>query len=321
MINVPGSVLVAGSANIDMVVRAARIPLPGETVLGGDLAINPGGKGANQAVACARAGGAATAMLLALGDDVFAPVVKRSLTDAGVALHLVPSDRPTGTALITVSDDAENAITVASGANATLAPEHLPSLDGVAVLMLQLETPIETIAAYAAAAHRAGTTVILNAAPARRLPESLLRDVDILIVNESELAAIAGDGGSIAEQLRRTGASAAIVTLGERGSCAWTGSAFVMQPSFPVAAIDTTAAGDTFCGAFAAALSHGEAMLPAMRFASAAAALSATRHGAQPSIPMRDEVHAMLLPTPANDDAARVALGAYIGLPAPAEHA
>lgn len=307
-----GRVLVAGSANVDFVVRAAHIPAPGETVLGGDLSIVPGGKGANQAVAAARAGGADTAMLVALGDDPSAAVLEESLRSAGVRLHLIRGVRPTGAALITVSDGAENAITVAQGANGELAPEHLPPLDGVSWLLLQLETPLAAVTAYARAARAAGVRVMLNAAPAQAIPAELLALLDVLVINEEELAAIAGKQGSIAERLARTGAAATVVTLGERGCCAAGGDgALMVQAAFSVAAIDTTAAGDTFCGVLAAALAEGADLSAALRRAAAAAALSATRGGAQTSIPTATEVTAFLADAVEAD--ART-LAAYCGI-------
>lgn len=306
-----GQVLVAGSANADMVVRAARIPAPGETVLGGDLAVVPGGKGANQAVAAARAGGASVSMLLALGQDEAGDVLEQSLTEAGVRLHVVRSTRPTGAALITVSDAAENAITVAPGANATLAPEHLPDLSGVEWLALQLETPIDTVTAYAQAARAAGARVMLNVAPARAVPPALLAATDVLVANEDELALIAGRDGSIIDRLASLGAAIAIVTLGARGCCAWHSAGVVLQPAFRVEAVDTTAAGDTFCGALVAAFARGDALPLALRTASAAAALTTTRPGAQSSIPDRAAVDA-LLATASDGDVA--ALARYCGL-------
>ncbi|MEO6581509.1 MAG: ribokinase [Sphingomicrobium sp.] len=291
-----GQVLVAGSANADFVVRAPHIPAPGETVLGDDLAIVPGGKGANQAVAAARAGGAATAMLLALGDDPTAGLLERSLADAGVKLHVVRSERPTGAALITVSYDAENAITVAPGANASLAPADLPDLAGVDGLVLQLETPLHTVIAYARAARAAGVRVILNAAPARPLPADLLASIDVLVVNEDELAAIAERDGSIIDRLDRfrLDVPCVVVTLGGRGACALCDGQLHLQPPFEVTPVDTTAAGDTFCGVFAASLCDGAALPEALRTACAAAALATTRAGAQSSIPSRAEVEAMI---------------------------
>lgn len=292
-------ILVAGSANLDFVVRAERIPAPGETVLGRGFQTFPGGKGANQAVACARAGGAATQMLLALGDDAFAAPIEASLRDAGVRLQVVRViGEPTGTAFVCLSDNAENAITVAPGANALLRPADLPSLAGVSHLLLQLETPIETVTAHARSARAAGVTVVLNAAPARALPPALLDALDVLIVNEGELAAIVGMAvdthRDLDAALARIDVPCVIVTLGAQGCRARSAGAVVEQPAFAVQAIDTTAAGDTFCGALVAALSQGAALPQALRQASAAAALACTRVGAQASIPTRDEVGAFL---------------------------
>ena len=294
------TILVAGSANLDFVVRAARIPAPGETVLGREFRTFPGGKGANQAIACARAGGAATQMLLALGDDAYALPIVDSLRGAGVRLELVRAiGEPTGTAFICLSDDAENAITVAPGANASLRPADLPPLADVSHLLLQLETPIETVTAFAQAARAAGVAAVLNAAPAQALPEALLAALDMLIVNEGELAAITGIAGDIGAALARIDVPNVIVTLGARGCCARSGGEFVRVPAFAVQALDTTAAGDTFCGALVAALSQGMALPQALRFASAAAAIACTRLGAQASIPSRDEVDAFLRARPA----------------------
>jgi ribokinase len=298
-----GQVLVAGSANADFVVRAPHIPAPGETVLGGDLAIVPGGKGANQAVAAARAGGAATAMLLALGDDPAGSLLERSLTDAGVTLHVVRSERPTGAALITVSDRAENAITVSPGANTSLSPADLPDLAGVDGLVLQLETPLATVIAYACAARAAGVRVILNAAPARPLPADLLASIDVLVVNEDELAVIAGREGSIIQSLSRLDVPCVVATLGERGACAMCEGQLHLQTSFEVTPVDTTAAGDTFCGVFAASICDGAGLPEALRTACAAAALATTRMGAQSSIPTRTEVQAFVNESRTNQEA------------------
>lgn len=287
-------VLVAGSANLDFVVRAAHVPAPGETVLGRDFATFPGGKGANQAVACAKAGGAGTRMLLALGGDAFAKPLEQSLREADVELHIVRSVQPTGAAFICVADNAENAITVAPGANAALAPEHLPPLEGVGWLLLQLETPLATVLAYATQARAAGVRVALNAAPAQALPAALLDALDLLIVNEGELEAIAGGGDGIDARLSRLRVPSVVVTLGSRGCVAKHDGRLLEQPAFPVEAVDTTAAGDTFCGTLVAALNRSAPMRDALREASAAAALACTRLGAQASIPARDEVEAFL---------------------------
>ena len=307
-------VLVAGSANLDFVVRAPHIPAPGETVLGRDFKTFPGGKGANQAVACARAGSATTHMLLGLGDDAHAPTLEASLRSAGVLLHIVrASDRPTGTAFICVSDDAENAITVAPGANQALRPAHWPSLAGVSHLLLQLETPLDSVTAYARAAHAQGSKVILNAAPAQPLPAELIDLLDVLIVNQGELAVLAGGQGSIAQQIQRLSVPCVIVTLGEHGCMAFSDGVPRFQTTFTVAAVDTTGAGDTFCGAFTAALSHQSSLSDALRFASAAAALACTKMGAQTSIPQRREVDAFLAQQPPVDSNRQSVLRALCG--------
>ena len=289
------TLLVAGSANLDFVVRVPHIPAPGETVLGDGLQTFPGGKGANQAMACARAGGAATQMLLALGADAHAVPIEASLRDAGVALYIVrAAGAATGTAFIGLAQNGENAIIVASGANATLAAADLPPLAGISHLLLQLETPLAVVAAYAQRARAAGTTVVLNAAPAQPLPAALLHDVDVLIVNEGELATITGRTGRVTDLLADIKVPTCIVTLGARGCCARSRGEVLHQPAFAVEVVDTTAAGDTFCGALVAALSLGEPLPAALRRASAAAALACTRMGAQTSIPHRAEVDALL---------------------------
>jgi len=308
-------ILVAGSANLDFVVRAPHIPAPGETVLGRGFATHPGGKGANQAVAAARAGGATTQMLLALGDDPYALPLKASLTGAGVFLHVVRcAEHATGTAFICVSDDAENAITVAPGANNVLAAEHLPAMTGFSHLLMQLETPLATVTAYARAARAAGTKVVLNAAPAQSLPPDLLDLIDILIVNEGELAKIAGHTGSVADNLQRLKVPLVVVTLGARGCCTLVGNQYLVQPAFDVQPRDTTGAGDTFCGVLVAALDQGAAIDKAMRQASAASALACTQAGAQSAIPARNAVNELLDQQP-DDPAARTALRTFCGLP------
>ncbi|MDP2370468.1 ribokinase [Rhodoferax sp.] len=308
-------ILVAGSANLDFVVRASHIPAPGETVLGHDFQTFPGGKGANQAVACARAGGAETHMLLALGSDPFATPVEASLRDAGVHLHTVRApDQPTGTAFICVSDLAENAITVAPGANNALCAEHLPALTGFSHLLLQLETPLETVTAYAQAARAQGVTVVLNAAPARALPADLLALVDVLVVNEGELDTLSPQPGTLAQKLERLAVPCGVVTLGARGCCARQGGRWWLQAGFAVNALDTTAAGDTFCGALTAALRRQETLAVSLRQASAAGALACTRLGAQTSIPTQAEVSAFLRTQPDASEHSLAALQQYCGM-------
>nr|WP_315426865.1 ribokinase [uncultured Albidiferax sp.] len=308
-------IFVAGSANLDFVVRASHIPAPGETVLGRAFQTFPGGKGANQAIACARAGGAPTHMLLALGDDAFAQPLEASLADAGVVSHVVRTpDTPTGTAFICVSDDAENAITVAPGANLALQAKHLPPLAGFSHLLLQLETPLDSVTAYAQAAQAQGVQVVLNAAPAQLLPPALLATVDVLVVNEGELASVAQHQGSVAECLERLAVPCVVVTLGHRGCCARLNGQILLQAAFPVMPVDTTAAGDSFCGALTAALAQGHSLALAMQYGSAAGALACTRPGAQSSIPTHAEVQALVHSgTPQGADAE---LRAFCGFPA-----
>ena len=306
------TVLVAGSANLDFVVRAAHVPAPGETVLGHGFSTFPGGKGANQAVACARAGGATTRMLLALGEDDFAMPIEASLRDAGVDLSIVRDPAlPTGTAFICLADSAENAITVAPGANLALGEEHLPALDGVDWLLLQLETPLPTVTAYARRARLAGLKVALNAAPAQALPDALLALLDVLIVNEGELDVVAGHPPDLATGVARVPVPCVIVTLGARGCLARVNDTVLLQPGFRIDPIDTTAAGDTFCGALVAALADHEPMADALLAATAASALACTRLGAQSSIPNRAEVLALLAdPARVSDADAHAALAA-----------
>ena len=309
-------ILVAGSANLDFVVRAPHIPAPGETVLGGNFRTFAGGKGANQAITCARAGGVPTAMLLALGRDSFAEPIEASLRAADVDLHIVREDKlPTGTAFICVSDSAENAITVAPGANSALRAAHLPELKGIKYLLLQLETPLETIAAYAEAAHKAGVAVVLNAAPAQALPWELLALVDVLVVNEGELASISNCTGSVADCLNQMpDLPCIVVTLGGRGCCARVGgriaAEIVLQSAFAITPVDTTAAGDTFCGVLVASLAQQHALAAALARASAAAALACTRAGAQDSIPTCAEVDEFLRARPVDAAAQALAVSA-----------
>lgn len=310
-------ILVAGSANLDFVVRAHHIPAPGETVLGRGFETFPGGKGANQAIACARAGGGATHMLAAMGADAFSLPIETSLREAEVQLHLVRSaDQPTGTAFICVSDDAENAITVAPGANTSLQPWHLPDLKGFSHLLMQLEIPLASVTAYARAARQQGVTVVLNAAPMQILPAELLDLIDILVVNEGELASLAGVSATVAQGLERIPQiPTVVVTLGARGCCARSQGAFHVQAAFPVAPIDSTAAGDTFCGALVAALSQGTDLPHALARGCAAGALACTRMGAQSSIPLQTEVSHFLAQQKPADAATMRDLRAHCGLP------
>jgi ribokinase len=309
-------ILVAGSANLDFVVRAHHIPGPGETVLGREFTTYPGGKGANQAVAAARAAGVATQMLVALGNDTYCRPLEDSLLHANVDLRVVRiPGQSTGTAFICVSDDAENAITVAPGANAHLLSTHLPALQGVTHLLMQLEIPIPTVSAFAQSAHAQGVSVVLNAAPAQTLCAELLALVNVLLVNEGELAALTGHTGTIADKLNRIAVPTVVVTLGHRGCCARHGKEFFLQKAFPVQPLDSTGAGDTFCGVLVGALSQGEGLGQALRRSSAAAALACTKLGALSSIPTQAEVSAFLSEQAPQTQADVADLRTFCGLP------
>ena len=291
-----GDVVVVGSANVDLVVSVPRHPAPGETVLGGDLRRSPGGKGANQAVAAGRAG-ARTALLGALGPDDGADLLLGSLHAAGVDTGLVArTAAPTGTAFISVSTDGENTIVVAPGANAGVAldADALARVATADVLLAQLEVPLEPVLA-AARARRAGARFVLNAAPSRPLPDELTDAVDVLVVNEHEALDLAGGpdvGSAVTALLARV--PAVVVTLGARGCLvAERGTAAVEVPAPRVAPVDTTGAGDTFCGVLAAALADGRSLVAAARHASAAAALAVTRPGAQDAVPTAAETDAL----------------------------
>ncbi len=308
-------ILVAGSANLDYVVRAPHIPAPGETVLGQGFATHPGGKGANQAVAARKAGGHATHMLLALGHDSQALVLEQSLIGAGVHLHKVlVTDEATGCAFICVDEQGENAITVAPGANHRLRAEHLPPLDDYSHLLLQLEIPLDTVLAYARAARAHGVKVVLNVAPAQPLPPGLLQLVDILLVNQGELATLAGAQGSVADQLQRLAVPTVVVTLGARGCCAVVNGALSVQPAYPVTPVDSTGAGDAFCGVLVARLAQGHGMGDALRHASGAGALKCLRPGAQSGIPDAVELELFLARQAPIDAASQAALRRYCGI-------
>ncbi len=292
-------VLIIGSASMDLSVRVHHIAAPGETVLGPDYLLSPGGKGANAAVAAARAAHSPgmVGFAGAVGADVYGQQVRQSFEANQVdTLHLLERPHPTGIALISVADDGENAITVASGANRHFLPEHLPALEGVSHVALQLESPLETVMAAVQAARAAGVTVVLNAAPARELPLELLQEVNVLVVNELELAVLSGESDlerGIRALLKR-GPDQVVVTLGGQG-CVAAGQALELRlPAFQVEVLDTTGAGDTFTGVLTVRLALGDSLEGALRFASAAAALACEQVGAQSSMPWKVEIEALL---------------------------
>ena len=304
----PPDIVVFGSLNADLVQTVDRLPKLGETLAGGDLKTFTGGKGANQACAASRMGGR-VAMVGQVGNDRFGLFLLDSLQSAGVDTELVgKSNRPTGTAVILVLPDGENVIVISAGANAAvtarLAESRLAGLKPRSLLLCQLETSLESVERALALAKAKGAKTILDPAPARQLPPELLHTVDFLTPNENEALMLLGQSpapfGSdaqaeaVAKQLLALGPRAVVLKLGSRGCLVTTQDRCQRVPGFKVTAVDTTAAGDTFNGAFAAALSEGRLAIGAARFANAAAALSVTKPGAQDSIPSRKEVDEFL---------------------------
>jgi ribokinase len=294
-------IVVVGSSNTDMILKLERIPRPGETLLGGEFVTAAGGKGANQAVAAAKAGGAVT-LVARVGKDMFGERAVAGFAESGINVDYVQYDKSaSGVALIFVAKDGENSIGVGGGANAKLSPADVRrAKDAFAdadVVIMQLETPLETVQAAADFAAASGARVILNPAPAQPLPDKLLKKVSILTPNETEAELLTGvkvtseaSCSRAADILLGKGVRTVIITLGARGSFVATASSTTLVPGFKVKPVDTTAAGDTFNGALAVALAEGMSMPDAVQFANAAGAISVTRMGAQPSAPKRSEI-------------------------------
>ena len=295
-------IVVVGSSNTDMIIKMDQLPKPGETILGGQFVTAAGGKGANQAVAAARAGGAVT-FVARVGDDVFGSQAVAGFVKDGINVDYVFKDKtsPSGVALIFVAKDGENSIAVAGGANGNLSSADLekakPAVIHAKILVAQLETPLETVQAAAELAAAHGVTFILNPAPARPLADSLLKLVSILTPNETEAELLTGikvdseqTATAAAQVLLAKGCGTVILTLGAKGAFVATLKARFLVPGFKVTAVDTTAAGDVFNGTLAVALSEDKPLAESVRFANAAAALSVTRLGAQPSAPQRHEI-------------------------------
>ncbi len=302
----PARITVVGSLNMDLVVRAPRMPVPGETLIGSDFRVIPGGKGANQAVAAARLGAQVT-MIGRVGNDDFGRAQQRSLAQEGIDVTHVSVDpeEATGIALITLDATGQNSIILAPGANMRLTVAHLEAagqaIVNADILICQLESPLEAVTRAVELAHANGARVILNPAPARPLDAALLRLVDYLIPNESEATLLTdiqvADLSSAKEaaiNLRERGVNTVILTLGERGALLANDREITHQAGYLVKVVDTTAAGDAFVGGFAVALAEGRPLSDAVRFANAAGALAVTKLGAQPSLPTRQEVEQFL---------------------------
>lgn len=296
------NILVIGSSNTDMVIRTEHLPLPGETVIGGTFFMNPGGKGANQAVAVARLGGQ-VAFVCKTGSDIFGHQAQQLFSEEGIDSSYVFSDtkNPSGVALITVDTHAENCIVVAPGANAHLTVADLKhsarAVEKADIVLLQLEIPMETVEEAAVMARRLGKKVVLNPAPASKLSPRLLESLYVVTPNETEAEMISGihivDGASAeaaARKIASMGVPNVIVTLGTRGALVFDGTDCEIVPACKVQAVDTTAAGDVFNGALVVALAEGRSLTEAARFACKASAISVTRVGAQSSVPYRTEV-------------------------------
>lgn len=299
-----GKILVVGSTNTDMVVKTDHLPRPGETVLGGTFLMNPGGKGANQAVAAARLGAEVT-FVCKTGNDLFGVTTRQQLAEEGIDTSFVFTDphEPSGVALIAVDNRAENTIVVASGANANLLPldinKALTAIDACDLVLMQLETPMPTIEYVASLAAERGKRVVLNPAPAATLSEQLLKNLYLITPNETEAELITGipvrderSAEQAARTIHRAGVRHVIVTLGKKGALLCEGERCEVIPAYRVEAVDTTAAGDVFNAGLVVALSEGRNLTDAVRFGAKAAAISVTRMGAQASAPYRSETDA-----------------------------
>jgi ribokinase len=286
-----------------MVIQSERLPAPGETILGGEFLMNPGGKGANQAVAAARLGGEVV-FVAKVGDDIFGREAVSGFKKEGINIDFIGVDAqlPSGIATIMVDGKGENCIAVASGANNSLSTTDvdlaMDQIDAASVLLMQLETPLETIEYVTSVGHEKGKVVILNPAPAQALSDALLAKLDVITPNETEAALLTGikvktldDAKAASAILRKVGVGAVVITLGSQGAFVDSESFSGLVPVRKVKVIDTTAAGDTFNGALAVAIASGKEMQEAVSFANEAAAISVTRLGAQASAPTLEELN------------------------------
>ncbi len=294
-------ILVIGSSNTDMTVKTKALPLPGETVLGGEFVMGPGGKGANQAVAACRLGGDVS-FICKVGRDVFGDNARRQYEGEGLDISgVLYSEKPSGVALITVDESAENCIVVASGANGDVTEEDIEksraAIEAADILLLQLEIPIPAVLKAAKIASEAGAYVVLNPAPMAELPEEIWPCISLITPNETELAIFSGqtvtDEASASEAvkaLQSKGVKDVIVTMGSKGSLICNGEGRDFVPARRVKAVDTTGAGDTYSGALCVALSEGKTLKQAAEFATAASALQVQKMGAQNAMPYRKDL-------------------------------
>jgi ribokinase len=298
-------IVVIGSCNTDMVIKADRLPVPGETILGGTFFMNPGGKGANQAVAAARLGGNVT-LISKTGNDVFGKQSVSLYNSENINTDFIFSDpkHPSGVALITVDSNGENCIVVASGANASLSPLDMnkasAEIESSELVLMQLEIPIETVEYVAEMANKKGIRVILNPAPARALSNDLLKHIFIIIPNKSEAEILSGikvydieSAKQAANIISAKGVNIVVITLGAQGALIKEYDNYHFVEATKVDALDTTAAGDTFCGAVCVGLSEGKSILDSVKLAARASAITVTRMGAQASIPYRSELSSL----------------------------
>ena len=297
-----GKIVVIGSANTDLVINTSRIPEPGETVLGGKFMMAAGGKGANQAVAAQRLGADVT-FVACVGDDLFGRNSLENYRREGMNISFITVKEgvPSGVASIFVDAKAENVIVVAPGANSELHQNEIDAavaeISSADFVLMQLETPMETVEFAASKAVESGTRIVLNPAPAASLSDSLLSKLWLITPNRTEAQLLTGlpvtneqEAAEAAEGLAAQGVKNVVITLGSKGAYVFSRNFRGIVPSIPVEAVDTTAAGDTFNGALCVALSEGRNLQDACRFAAKAAAISVTRMGAQPSIPYRKEI-------------------------------
>ena len=297
-----GRIIVIGSSNTDMVIKSKKLPAPGETILGGTFLMNPGGKGANQAVAAARLHGKVT-FVAKTGNDVFGSEAKHLFDKENIDTRYLISDEnnPSGVALINVDENGENSIVVASGSNGTLAAydinEEVFKTEPDDIFLMQLEIPVSTVEYVAQKAAGNGNRVILNPAPARQLSNDLLCCLYMIIPNETEAEILTGikvtdpvTAEKAARKLYTKGVKNVVITMGGTGAFLFTPTISKLISVVPVKAVDTTAAGDVFCGALAVALSEGKNTEDAVIFANRAAGISVTRMGAQASAPYRSEI-------------------------------